>query len=256
MPKLTRVSAAAFFALLVIAARAAPEGLDDAAYAKYVSGDYDAAIVTALSVGGAENLALAARALNAAAYLQDERKESRQLANRALDLAEEAIRMRPDYLEAHLEAAIGLSLRGARMAPPRALILNIPARARRHIDAALAIDPNSFWAVSTSAAWRLEVARRGGGAVFGADPVLGYEEFMKAREIAPGNVVVAYECALRLIASTRAEWRASALAALDAALAGAPESAFEQEMQTRARSFAAAIKAGPKAEAEFIDAQP
>ncbi|MEX0644665.1 MAG: hypothetical protein WD076_05100 [Parvularculaceae bacterium] len=258
MPALSRVSAAAFVALIVMAAPARADGLniDSGAYAKYVDGDYDAAVAAASSIGGAGNFALAARALNAAAYFEDKRKQSRLLANRALDFAEESIRMKPDFLEAHLEAAIGLSLRGANMAPARALILNLPARARRHMDVALALDSASFWALSTSAAWRLEVARRGGGAVFGADPVQGYEEFMKAREIAPGNVVVAYECALRLIASKRAEWRAVALQSLDAALAGVPESAFETRLQGHAREFAAAIKAGPDAEAKFIDAQP
>lgn len=256
MPALTRVSAAALVALFVAAAPAAASGLDDGAYAKYLAGDYDAAVATAVSIGGGENLTLAARALNAAAYFEEERKQSRQSANRALDYAEEAIRLKPDYPEAHLEAAIGLSLRGARMAPARALILNIPARARRHIDAALALDPGNFWALSTSAAWRLEVARRGGGGIFGADPDRGFEEFMRAQEIAPGNVVVSYECSLRLIAAERAEWRAPALQALDAALAGVPQSAFERMIQERAQAFAEAIKAGPVAEADFIEAQP
>lgn len=256
MPTLTRVSATAVALLFFLAAPAMADGYDKDAFAKYVAGDYAAAVANAAAVGGAENLALAARALNAAAYIGDDRKESRQLANRALGYAEEAIRLEPDSLEAHLEAAIGLSLRAANMAPTRALILNLPGRSRRHMDTALALDPRSFWALSTSAAWRLEVARRGGGAVFGADPDLGYEEFMKARELAPANVVVAYECALRLIASKRAEWRPPALEALDAALAGVPESAFEQKMQERAQGLAAAIKAGPNAEAAYVSAQP
>jgi hypothetical protein len=46
------------------------------------------------------------------------------------------------------------------------------------------------------------------------------------------------------------------LRSLDDALTGAPESAFERGMQEHARKFAAAIKAGPKAETSFIEQQP
>jgi len=241
---------------------------DDGALAHYSDGAYEAAVAAATSsadvavaTGAADdanrsdNLALAARALNASAYFAT-RKRARQDGKRAQKLAEAALAENPEHLEAHLQAAIAMSVRGANMSIVKAFFLNLPERAREHIDHALALNPDNAWALSTSAAWRLEVARRGGGKVYGADPELGFEEFKKARALAPDNIAIAYECALRLLASGKAGWRVIALTALDDAIAGIPQTAFEKEIQKSAHGLAAALGAGPGALGAFIDAQP
>lgn len=243
-------------ALGLVAASPASAAPDPAAFAAFAAGDYETAVSLAVAAGGAENAALAARAINAVAYFEVERKASRALAERALEHAESAVKADPRLVEGQLQAAISLALRGAKMAPPRAFLLNIPARARRYLDAALAIEPENPWALSTSAAWRLEVARRGGGVAYGADPETGFAEFERARALDPANVVIAYECALRLLASGRKEWRDEALAALAAALQLSAETAFDKGIKARAEGLDAAVAAGPKSEAAFIAAQP
>lgn len=240
------------FMLIAAPARAAP---DEAAYAAFAAGDYEGAAMLADNAGGAENEALAARAINAVAYFEDDRKTARDLSARALDYAEAAVKADPKLPEGYLQAAIAIALRGARMAPPRAFLANIPGRSRRYLDQALAIDPDNPWALSTSAAWRLEVARRGGG-VYGAVPEEGYKEFTRARALAPKNVVIAYECALRLLASGRKEWRGDALACLDAAIENPAEIASDKGVQARAEGLKQAVAGGPKVEAQFIAAQP
>ena len=70
---------------------------------------------------------------------------------------------------------------------------------------------------------------------------------MAARDADPDNLLIAYECALRLIAYDEAEWRADGFAALDAVLAGEPSDAFESAIRKRAEAFAAALAAGRKA---------
>ncbi|OFX04911.1 MAG: hypothetical protein A3E78_05845 [Alphaproteobacteria bacterium RIFCSPHIGHO2_12_FULL_63_12] len=227
-----------------------------AAFAAYAAGDYERAVDLAEGAGTAEDLALAARAMNAVAYFDAGRKTARRTAGDAYEIAEQAIRLDPRLPEAHLQAAISLALKGARMSHMRAFFSGLAGKARERIDAALGLDPENPWALSTSAAWRIEVARRGGGALYDADPQKGHEEFLKARALAPGNPVIAYECALRLLADGRAEWRADGLAALDDALAATPTTEFESDIQALARAFAAAIAAGDKAEKAFIDAQP
>jgi len=247
------------FAACILSALVPAAAMADAApaaYSAYAAGDYEAAINLARNAGTAEDFALAARAMNAVSYFDDGRKSARKTADDAFEIAEQAIRLDPRLPEGHLQAAISLALKGARMSPVRALLSGVAGKARSRIDAALALDADNPWALSTSAAWRIEVARRGGGALYGADPEKGREEFMKARALAPDNISIAYECALRLLADGRADWRADGLAALDDALAATPTTKFEQDMQDLAHEFKAAIAAGGKAEKDFIDAQP
>jgi hypothetical protein len=249
-----KLAAAAF--LWFSAAASAQAAVNAEAFSAYGRGEYDAAVTLATDAGDAEDLALAARAMNAVAYFDDGRKSSRRTADGAFDFAEKAIALDPDLPEAHLQAAISLALKGARMSPVKAFFSGLAGKARRKIDDALALDADNAWALSTSAAWRIEVARRGGGSLYGADPVEGHREFMRARALAPGNLTIAYECALRLAADGRPEWRSDALSALDAALAATPATKFEADIQTRAREFKAAIAAGPDAEKAFIARQP
>ncbi|MEO1135010.1 MAG: hypothetical protein AAFW68_00190 [Pseudomonadota bacterium] len=234
-------------------AQAAP---DEVAFALFVAGDYRAAAQNAADAGGAENLALAARALNAEAYLMADDGDARKLAKDALEFAEDAIEADAMLVEGHLQAAISLAQRGARMAALRAFFLGIAGRAREKLDEALAREPENAWALSSSGAWHLEVARRVGEGRFGSDPALGHSQFLAARANDPENLLIAYECALRLIAYGNPEWRADGLAALETVLTGEAKDAFELAIQERAQAFSDALAAGPEAAERFIEAQP
>ncbi|GJL93196.1 hypothetical protein [Hyphococcus sp.] len=229
---------------------------DQGALAAFVQGEYEHAANIAAAKGGAENLALAARALNADAYLQSDDKVARKLAKQALEYAEIAIEADHALVEAHLQAAISLAQRGSRMAALRAFFLGIAGRAREELDSALACEPSNAWALSSSAAWHLEVARRVGEGRYGSDSSLGYQQFAKARASDPDNLLIAYECALRLLAFDKPEWRTDGLNALFQAAEGRPTDAFERAIQERAVKLLAAVKAGREAERAFIDVQP
>ena len=73
------------------------------------------------------------------------------------------------------------------LADRRADMRMIDRHHRERIDAALSLDPENPWALSTSAAWRIEVARRGGGALYGAD--FRYNEMMVAGEGEKGEAM-------------------------------------------------------------------
>jgi hypothetical protein len=247
---------AAIALVLALAPPAAGAAALDTAYDAYRIGNYGEAVALAKTGGSAEDFALAARAMNAQAYFDDGRKSARRNADDAGDLAEKAIELDPNLAEGYLQSAISLALKGARMSPIRAFLSGLAGKARDRIDAALELDPENPWALSTSGAWRIEVARRGGANLYGADPENGREELLRARLLAPGNLTIAYECALRMLADGRPEWRVEALASLDAALAVEPATKFERDIKARAHEFKAAIKAGPAAEKAFIKAQP
>ena len=244
---------ASALALVAAPCAAAP---DAAAYDAYARGDYLAAADLAVAAGGAENLTMAAIALNAVAYFEPGRKAARTRAEAALDLAERAIALEPSLADAHVQAAVALLLKSARMSGLSAFVSGNAGRARTRLDNALMLAPTHPLALSTSASWRIEVTRRGGGALKGADPERGFDEFQKARSLAPGDAIVAYECALRLLADGRKAWRTPALSCLDGALAATPSRKFEKDVQSLSRSLKAAVDAGAKAEKSFIDNQP
>ena len=234
----------------------ATAAFDEQLMTMYLAGNYTAVAEQAVESERMEDLVLAARALNAKAYFLEDRRQARDTAKGAQEFAERVLDHDPDNVEARLQAAIAMAVRGANISPVTAFFKRLPGRSRNHIDHALALEPENAWALSTSAAWRLEVSRRGGGGFDGADPEQGYEEFLAARRLAPGNVSIAYECALRLLASERAQWRGVALEALQASIESTPQSVFEQKLQQRARELQAAVNSGPAAEEKFIEAQP
>ncbi len=227
--------------------------VDEGAFTLFADGDYIASAVRAKTAGGAENLALAARALNAEAYFEPDRKAARRMAKRALAVAEDAVDADPSLPEAHLQAAISYALWGANASPVKSFFSNLPGKARTSIDQALSLEPDNPWALSTSAAWRLEVHRFGGGAVYKADPAEGHMEFLASRAQAPKNVAVAYECALRILAAGRPEWRDDALACLDASITLSPDTQFERDLQARAHLLKKAVAEGDRALKAFVD---
>ena len=241
---------AAFSALRVMAAP------DDAALSLYREGDYVAAADRAEEIGGAENLALAARALNAAAYLDEDDKRAKRTAKRAAKLADEAVERNPDLVEAYLQGAIAMAQRGSRMSAFRAFLAGLGPGARERLDKALALEPENPWALSTSAGWHLGVAARAGDGRFGADAATGFAQFQAARALDPENLSICYEMALRVLAFGEPAWRADALEALEGARAAPVSNVFDAALKARADKFAAAIATGPEAEADFIAAQP
>lgn len=243
------VIAASLFALFAVPAAAAPDPLAEAAY---VRGDYAEAATAAARAGGAENLAFAAKALNAISYFDRDRKTTRKRCDEAMDFAEAAIAADPSFAEAHFNLGVAMLIKASNMGAARAFLSNLPARGRRMFDRALALDPDFAPFLIASAAWRIEVANRGGGFFYGADAKEGYAEMIRARAIDPVDNVIAHECAVRLLADGRAEWRAMALACLDDALTAATDSTFEAAIQAKSRQLKAAIDAGPEAEQAFL----
>lgn len=229
---------------------------NEAAYKFFVSGAFDEAAEAAAQAAGAENLALAARATNAKAYLETDNKTARRSAKRALNYAEQAIKEDPALVEGHLQAAISYALRGARMSPVRAFLSGTAGKARKLLDHALALDPENAWALSSSGAWHLEVARRAGNGRYGSDPAVGFKQFAAARAAEPENLLIAYEAALRLLAYDEPAARENGLAALRDAVTLAPKDAFERRVQKRAKIFQQAVDEGRKAERAYIKAQP
>ena len=252
MKKILSLAVAVSFVLLS-SVRAAP---DVDALRLFEEGAYEAAVDQALVIGGAENLALAARALNAKAYLDSEDKTAKRTVKRAAKLADEAVETDPALVEGYLQGAIAMAQRGSRISAVRAFFLGLGGGARDRLDKALELEPENPWALSTSAGWHLGVAARAGDGRFGADAQTGYEQFAAARAGDPENISIAYEAGLRILAFGNDDWRESAIASLQDATVAPPLTSFDEALQVRAAALLEAIAMGRDAEDAFIDAQP
>jgi hypothetical protein len=246
------VAMRSLFILAALAPTIALAAPDPAAEAAYVRGDYLAAAALAERAGGAENLAFAAKALNAISYFDRDRKSTRRRCDEAMALAEAATKTDPSFAEGHFNLGVAMLIKASNMGAARAFLSNLPARGRRQFDKALELDPDFAPFLIASAAWRIEVANRGGGFFYGADAEEGHAELQRARAIDPVDNVIAHECAVRLLADGRAEWRAEALACLDDAVAAKTDSTFEAAIQEKSRALKAAIDAGAEAEKAFL----
>lgn len=240
---------AALSFVAVAPALAAP---DAAALAAYNRGDYAAAVIAAEKAGGAENLAFAAKALNAISYFDRDRKTTRQRCDEAMEFAQAAIAADPFFAEAHFNLGVAMLIKASNMGAARAFLSNLPARGRRLFDKALELDPDFAPFLIASAAWRIEVANRGGGFFYGANAEEGHAELVRARALDPVDNVIAHECAVRLLADGRERWRAEALQCLADAIAAPTDSHFEAAIQEKSRALKVAVDAGREAEKAFL----
>ena len=153
------------FALLALVTPVLPvSALADeaAAEAAYRDGQWERAAYEAQRLETADGYAFAAGALLARLMVEDAGAEREALAERAIDLAEYALQLDEDHLEARLRLAAALGFRGRYMSGWRAYLTRLPQRGRNLLEEVVARQPDNAWALGMLGAWHLEVARRGG----------------------------------------------------------------------------------------------
>ena len=103
---------------------------------------------------------------------------------------------------------------------------------------AVADDPKNAFAVSALGGWHIEIVRGGGAFLarlaFGARESEALALFDRAVRLAPENVAVHYQIGLSLAGFNTGKYRSRIAAEFKAALAAAPETAYEKKMQGRA----------------------
>jgi len=214
---------------------------EERAWKAFADGDYLGAAALAESGGGER--ALAARALIAAA-VTGESTDVDGLIARAERNARAALAQGEDAVEARLQLALALGLKGRRAPLAEVLRRGYAREGRALLDAALQRDPESAWAHALDGAWHLEVLRRGGAAgahFYGASAVRGIAAFDRARALAPDDAVIAYQYAVALLEIDGARYGARAAALLDAARACRSGDAFEAAIGAEARRVSALL---------------
>ncbi len=167
----------------------------------YEGGEYREAITLGEAEATAEALVLAAR--SQLALIDLGRSQTRKAdAKAALANAEKAMALDPQNAEAHLMkvAALGILARG--MSRMKSFRKGIASKSRKHINAALVLDPESAWAQAMLGMWHLEIIRRGGkfGArVTGANVNEGIEACALAMNSKRYDIGMGTQCAMALL---------------------------------------------------------
>lgn len=203
-----------------------------------------AADVAAAQDDDPDTLVLAARAVAAEALLSG--RTDPDAGHRVRALAEAALALDPDHVDAQLQLAVGLWLEGRETSAWRSFWLDLPGQGREALTRVLRQSPNHAWAHALMGAWHLEVLRRGGerGARhYGADLHAGVASFYRAMRLDPDNAAISLQCAVSLLALDAETYRAHAEAALALALDADADDAFEAALIRRAERLAALLDA-------------
>jgi hypothetical protein len=124
------------------------------------------------------------------------------------------------------------------------------------LDAALAIDPKSPWALGALGGWNIEIVRTGGETMaswlYGASVANGLAAFAAAFKAAPDNLSVRYQYALSLSGYDADRFRQAILDAFARIAKQRPATAYEAFSRSRAGELAALLKSGDR---EAFDAK-
>ena len=146
-------------ALALLLALAASPALAATPYELYVAGRYEDAMKAGTAAGTAAGYTVAARAALADATTRS--SPCLDCLRRAEDFARRAIAADPHKPEGHIYLAVAMGYEARIVGPVWARAHNYPGHAKDELDAALAIDPKSPWALGALGGWNVEIVRTG-----------------------------------------------------------------------------------------------
>lgn len=250
---LTRISAFFAAALLALAFATVPASADPpgAAVQLYAEGAFIAAADSAEAQPSPASLTFAARALMAACVTSPDADNLDDWLDRAEVAARQALALDPQSVEARLQWALTLGVRGRRANLAEAVARNYAPRGRHLIEEAIDREPDNAWAHALLGAWHIEVIRRGGrtGAMlYGGRVSTGIAEFERARALAPNDAMIALHYAIALIELEPQRYGDRARALFAVAATHTPRDALEAHTLSAARRVARTLDdQGPRA---------
>ena len=231
--------------LFLLLLAAAPANADRAAAeAAYEQGAWELAAYEAQRLETADGYAFAAGALLARLMVEDVGEDREALAERAVDLAESALRLDEDHVEARLRLAGALGFRGRYMGGWRAYLTRLPQRGRNLLEEVVARQPDNAWALGMLGAWHLEVARRGGSRglrALDASVEAGMGYYSQAIALDPQSPAPRYFLALGLAALDEPAYQTRIRDLVGSARALPPRDAFETAILGELDEFAARL---------------
>ncbi|HJW41712.1 MAG TPA: hypothetical protein VJ476_10860 [Rhizomicrobium sp.] len=241
--------------LVLVAALMAPlaaHGVPDAAIVSpwelYVSGRYAEAMKAGAAAQTATGYLVATRAA-----LADATTRAAPCLNclrHAEDLARKATAADPRLVEAHVYLAVAMGYEARAIGPVWARAHNYPGNAKAELDAALALDPRSPWALGALGGWNVEIVRTGGDYLanwlYGATVDKGLAAFASAFKAAPDNLSVRYQYALSLSGYDSARFDRDIRETLARIAKEKPATAYEVLARNRAAELALLLNKGDR----------
>lgn len=204
----------------------------------FQSGKFMEAADVARGASDAQAWSLAARALLAQVLAEGNPSENGALLDESIALSHKALSAVPDSVEARLDLAFALGIKGRRASKLEAFRRGYASQGKRLIDEALALDPYNAWAYAMLGGWNCEVLRRGGhlaGKLYGAQLDRGLAAFDKAMSLAPDDPAIALQYAIALLGTDPEKHSIKARALLDRAAGAHASDAVEGMMIKEAR---------------------
>ena len=215
-----------------------------AARAAYADGRFLEAAEIAEAVGTSEGYALATDYLAKHAFYLAEDDEQQALYQRAMQLAEEAVRLDPDNPQAHLQTAHALGRYSEGLEPMQAMRGGYPRQVREHLEKALELNPELAGAVVSLGAWHAAVVSGAGGfmaRMLGATRKRSIDYFERCLELAPDYKEAYFEYADRLLVLNPKRNREQARELLTRGIEIPPRDAFERILHQRALETLASL---------------
>ncbi len=127
---------------------------------------------------------------------------------------------------------------------------NYPGQAKTELDAALALDPKSPWALGALGGWNVEIVRTGGDYLaswlYGATVDKGLAAFDAAFKAAPDNLSVRYQYALSLGGYDADRFNREIRDAFARIAKDKPATAYETVARARAAELAGLLNKGDR----------
>ena len=246
---MSKAAGSAYFAIaaagaLLLAGSATAQTIE-AARAAFDEGRFVEAAELAEALRTSQGYALAAESLAIYGYYVAAQDEQSALFQRAIQAAEEAIRLAPANPEAHFQSAHAMGRDGQNAGVMEALNKGYARRIRQANEEALRLDPELAGAYLSLAAWHVEIVNKMGrlvaGMTYRASRREALEHYDRALELAPDEIVVFWEYANGLLLLNRNRNREQARDLLSRGLEIPPGNAHDRILHGLAAERLAAL---------------
>lgn len=215
--------------------------------AVYAEGRFVEAAELGAGLKTSESHALAAQSLAMQGHFFAKGDEKKALFQRAVELAEEAVRLDPANPEAHIQLAHTTGRYGQALGFLQAVTGGYATKVRESIEEALRLDPDKPGAHLSLATWHAEIVNAAGPMarfLYGASASKARRHYARTLELMPNAKVVCVEYAFGLLLLDEEGNREEARGFLERALEKPSKDAVDRLYHEQAVARLAALKDG------------